>query len=163
MKVRIGKYIDKFPYDRKIDIQIHDYDIWSMDHTLSLIILPMLKKIKTAKDGVPGAMFTEAENQAWNKGKKAADLALKRATARWQKILDDMIWSFQEIHDHRSGDIGQFLKDNGKPRKEKRLEDGGLMILETGKTLDRRAYNKYEKRIQHGLDLFAKYYRNLWT
>ena len=36
---------------RKIKIHIDDYDTWSMDHTLALIILPMLKQLKATKHG----------------------------------------------------------------------------------------------------------------
>ena len=31
---------------RKIKVKIHDYDIWSADSTIGLIVLPMLKKLK---------------------------------------------------------------------------------------------------------------------
>jgi len=38
---------------RKIQIHIDNYDIWSADHTLALIIHPILLKLKTNKIGSP--------------------------------------------------------------------------------------------------------------
>ena len=35
-------------------VKIDHYDTWSMDHTLSPIILPMLKQLKEKKHGAPG-------------------------------------------------------------------------------------------------------------
>ena len=41
MKVFIGPYTDDGE-EQKTEIEIHEYDTWSMDHTLAPIILPML-------------------------------------------------------------------------------------------------------------------------
>ena len=38
---------------RKISVKIDSYDIWSMDDTLSHIILPMLKLLREKKQGYP--------------------------------------------------------------------------------------------------------------
>ena len=38
---------------RKIKIRIDKYDTWSMDHTLGMIILPMLKQLRDTKHGSP--------------------------------------------------------------------------------------------------------------
>ena len=39
--------------ERKVKVRIDEYDTWSMDHTLALIILPMLKQLKATKHGSP--------------------------------------------------------------------------------------------------------------
>ena len=39
---------------RTIKIHIDEWDTWNMDHTLSLIIVPMLKQLKETKHGAPG-------------------------------------------------------------------------------------------------------------
>ena len=39
--------------ERKIKVRIDPYDTWSMDGTLALIILPMLKQLKATKHGSP--------------------------------------------------------------------------------------------------------------
>jgi hypothetical protein len=45
MHVRLGRYEnedDSDDFKRDTSIVIHNYDTWSMDHTLALIIVPML-------------------------------------------------------------------------------------------------------------------------
>ena len=42
MKVEIGPYEE----NRKVNVQIDEYDLWNLDHTLALIILPSLKAYK---------------------------------------------------------------------------------------------------------------------
>jgi len=51
MKVNIGPFVDEG--DRVIDVHIDEFDTWSMDDTLSHIILPMLKQLKETKHGAP--------------------------------------------------------------------------------------------------------------
>ena len=86
MKIKIKKYpthrfyhnwlYDWFGYSPKqrTSIKIHNYDTWSMDDTLALIILPMLVQLKETKHGYP-ADLTEQE---------------------WDEILDEMIWAFEQ-------------------------------------------------------------------
>lgn len=57
------------------EIIIDDWDLWSMDVTLSQIIHPMLVKFRENVDGSPLGISDE----------------------RWKKILDEMIWSFNFI------------------------------------------------------------------
>src|SRR5210317_1360023 len=47
----INLYLDQ--KDRNIKIQIDRYDTWSMDHTLALLVVPMLKQLKETKHGAP--------------------------------------------------------------------------------------------------------------
>jgi hypothetical protein len=49
----IARITQWFFSKRKIDIRIDTHDTWSMDHTLGLIILPMLKQLKETKHGSP--------------------------------------------------------------------------------------------------------------
>jgi len=46
LKVNIGKFPKKFDAQRKVSVQIDDFDTWSLDHTLALIIHPALVKFK---------------------------------------------------------------------------------------------------------------------
>ena len=46
-------WFDKTFKKRKIKIRIDPYDTWSMDHTLALIIVPMLKQLKARQHGAP--------------------------------------------------------------------------------------------------------------
>ena len=40
--------------DRKVEIRIDDYDTFAVDHTLSLIIVPISRQLKEARHGSPG-------------------------------------------------------------------------------------------------------------
>jgi hypothetical protein len=141
---------------RKIEIRIDRWDTWSMDHTLSLIILPMLKQLKEKKHGSP---YVDDEDvpkklRLGRKWKKIFDESYKpeytdaqkeeaddRFHARWMWILDEMIWTFEQISNSEN-EYAFFNSD--------------------GKILDKNAYSAYQERIANGTRLFGKYYCNLW-
>ena len=116
----------------KIDyVKIDKWDTWGMDHTLAQIILPMLKQLKETKHGVPGDFVWDEEKQC--------EKPFKQAEKAWNKVLDQMIWSFEQILDEENDE--QF---------------------HTGGKFNVKAHQKHQKKIQDGLTLFGKYYRNLW-
>ncbi len=124
------KILDKI--HPKIDyVKIDPWDTWSMDITLAQIILPMLKQLKATKHGVPGDFV-------WDE-KKQCEKPFKQAEKAWDKVMDKMIWSFEQLLD----------EDNDEP-------------FHMGGTFNVKGYQKHQKKIQEGLDLFGKYYRNLW-
>jgi len=57
MYVRLGRFAndddDYETFERDEEIVIHNYDTWNMDHTLALLIVPMLKQLKKTKHGAP--------------------------------------------------------------------------------------------------------------
>ena len=128
---------------RKIKIKIHDYDLWSMDHTLALIILPMLKKLKEVKHGSPWVDDEDVPEEF--KSTSAPPKKYEWDTddnyhKRWEYILDEMIWAFEQIVD----------------------EDSDLKYYVDGK-FDREASDKHQNRVSNGLKLFGKYYQSLWN
>tara|TARA_B100001093_G_C26677603_1_gene949002 strand:- start:278 stop:634 length:357 start_codon:yes stop_codon:yes gene_type:complete len=101
MKVKIGGYpnyrfyhnwlYDWFGYSpkQKTNIRIDKYDTWSMDHTLAMIIHPMLVQLKETTHGYPSELTEE----------------------RWNEILDEMIWAFeQKCRDNWEDREGQQLR-----------------------------------------------------
>ena len=88
--------------NRKIDyVKIDGWDTWSMDTTLSRIILPMLKQLQATKHGAPSVHDDDVP------------LALKSTMAppkvdewdtddnhfrRWDYVLDEMIFALEEFH-----------------------------------------------------------------
>lgn len=75
---------------RTIKIHIDDYDMWSLDHTLSLIIAPCLKKLKEQKHGTPNVEMEDRpehlrNDEDWSK-------------AAWEWVLDEMIWTFEYVY-----------------------------------------------------------------
>lgn len=139
MKIEIGPYVDEG--DRLINIQIDKYDTWSMDHTLALIILPMLKQLKETKHGSPmvdledvpeNLRYTQTEDydsqltfEFYNDENAAKiDCDIHR---QWDWVLDEMIWAFEQ------------------------------------KTIDDQYWtDKHYDRMMNGFRLFGKYYEGLW-
>lgn len=120
--------------DRKIKIRIDKYDVWSLDHTLALIITPALKKLKENVIGVPASMSellydsSNTTQYCFDFYKEDDSIAFDKAKEHWNEILDKMIYSFESI-----------ITDDWFTETEE-------------ETL----------KIQEGFDLFAKHYRNLW-
>jgi hypothetical protein len=138
------QWIDKLR-TRKTKIQIHDYDTWNMDGTLAMIVLPMLKQLKETAHGAPACMpeFGQTSNQVQYSFKfydQEDDKAWKDGFEHWKAILDEMIWSFEQLQPECEEEF-TFHKD-GK--------------------FDVEGFEKYNQRIDNGLKLFGQYYRNLW-
>jgi hypothetical protein len=105
--------------NRKIKIRIDKYDTWGMDHTLALIVLPMLKQLKATKHGSPCVdqkdlpvelRFTKREQLVFDKGylgekiktnDEELDAVHKKFHSQWAWILDQMIWSFENHEDDK--------------------------------------------------------------
>jgi len=83
LKINIGEYVDSGDEKRKINIKIHDYDIYSLDHTLALIIHPCLVKFRSNLHGYPGDFHEEYGDGGGMK--------------KWERILDKMILAFKLI------------------------------------------------------------------
>jgi len=136
MYVRIGRFPDEdSDKERDIDIVIHPYDTWNMDHTLALLIVPMLKQLKETKHGAPNVdcidvpmklQPTQLEVVRYREEGKTD----KNFFKRWDYVIDEMIWAFEQIVDDNNVDLEGF--DN------------------------------HNKRIENGTRLFGKYYRSLW-
>lgn len=149
---------------RKVYVRIDPEDVWSMDHTLALIILPMLKQLKSSKHGAPFVddkdvpkhlRSTQAapKKNEWD----TDDLHFKR----WDWVLDEMIHSFEctvyddwESQFHTGKSDIQFVKEGKLYKMERGPND-------THK-FNKKAYQAAWKRRRHGLYLFGKYYHALW-
>jgi hypothetical protein len=157
MKIKIGPYKNKG--ERKIDIQIDRYDTWNMDHTLALIVLPMLKQLKKEKHGSPmvdsedvpeNLRVTTTEEwddqkcfDFYHKDKKIKKKEWNILHDRWDWIMNEMIYAFTEYNNDFKGENKFFSK---KPIK----------------IVDEDGYREYHNRIDNGFKLFGKYFRGLW-
>ena len=156
-------------------VKIDRYDTWSMDSTLSPIILPMLKQLKKDKHGAP--YVDDADVPAnLHSTTKSAQKAKKNSWdsdgnhfARWDWVLDEMIWAFEELVD----DTWEEQYFSGKsdivwvPCKELDAKGRPLtyeMKKGPGDTrkYDKKGWTKHSARIDNGVRLFGKYYRALW-
>ena len=142
-------------------VKIDRWDTWSMDHTLALIVLPMLKQLHATKHGAPNVDDDDVQ------------MSLKSTSAppkenewdtddnhfrRWDYVLEEMIWAFEqkvkdddesEFFDHSEcGDIKDFAKDPAEHLSKSRVDWEGL--------------KRHNERKANGFRLFGKYYQNLW-
>jgi hypothetical protein len=137
-------------------VKIEEQDLWGLDHTLAIVIHASLLKFRELdKHGVPGRItghetFDDDEN----------DEKYNSKMAEWNDILDKMIFSFDAIiNEDKYFDEYYVVKpdlDCGKDFIES-LNDPDCRGI-----FDNDAYLKHEERVQEGIDLFAKYFRNLW-
>lgn len=156
-------------------VKIDRWDSWSMDHTLSPIILPMLKQLRVAKHGSP---FVDDEDVPEHLRSTAAPPKENEWDtddnhhARWDWVMDEMIFAFEcKVDDSwedefRSGehDIKWIPVDadgNEVPRGEHRYFQMGKGPKDTYQC-DYDGMRKVEERIQNGFRLFGKYYQALW-
>jgi hypothetical protein len=142
-------------------VKIDRWDTWSMDHTLAMIVLPMLRQLHETKHGAP--MVDDDD----------VPMALKSTSApakenewdtdsnhfrRWDYVLDEMIWAFEQkvmiddesqFFDHSEcGDVKDFVKDPNTHLAKSKVDWDGL--------------NRHNERKANGFRLFGKYYQNLW-
>lgn len=150
----------------KIDyVKIDRWDTWSMYTTVGQIILPMLKQLKETKHGAP---FTEDKDVPKRlRSTSAPPKANAWDTddfhfARWDWILDQMIWSFENI----VNDDWEKQFHTGVHDTVWRKNSDGTSTMAKGPNdtshFDVKGYQAYQKRINAGLVLFGKYYQNLW-
>ena len=139
-KIGLGKIFDlvRSKRLRKIKIHIDSYDVWNMDHTLALIILPMLKKLKEEKNGVPLVDNDDVPPELFSEDTFNDDV--EKLIPRWDYVLDQMIEEFERVLDDTWDE--QFYKD-GK--------------------FDAEAYNDAMEKSKNAMRLFGKYYNALWT
>ena len=176
MKVKIGPYLSS--KERKIDIQIDDFDTWSLDYTLSLIILPALIQLKHAKCGTPSEFINDSaedyhEQSTFDFMKEDKDEVFQKGNDAWNEVLDKMIWSFQQI----ALDDYESQYHHGKVKMGWRESIIQIPNPVTGKTepvyemvdenpdehwYDQVGHKLHEERIQEGLELFGKHFRSLW-
>lgn len=138
-------------------VKIDDYDIWSMDHTLAKIILPMLKKLKEKKHGAPyvddedvpeniRSTSAKAKENEWDIDEFHFD--------RWDWVISEMIWAFEQKT--IPNDESQFYDLSEVNWKEGLAESSKKMKF------DEEGYSNHQKRKENGYRLFGKYYSGLW-
>ena len=104
MKVHIGPY-PKGERARKINIRIDKYDTWSMDSTLALIIHPMLIQLKQTKHGSPWIDDEDVPEELRSTSAPPKENEWDTDDnhhARWDWVLDEMIWAFETHLDDES-------------------------------------------------------------
>ena len=138
MYVQINRYSDD-DTPREENVVIHPYDTWNMDHTLALIVLPMLKQLKETTHGAPAVEFQDVPKELHPNEEEIAGLYHGETDdnyfKRWDYVLDEMIYAF----DCKANLDEPYI----------RIED-----IEEAK--------REQERISNGFRLFGKYYEGLW-
>ena len=162
--------------DRKIDyVKIDRWDTWSMDHTLSYIILPMLKQLKDSKHGGPRVDDEDVPDEIKSTNAKPKENDYDTDDFwfdRWDYVLDEMIFAFEcKIDDSWqekfcSGEIDMTWIPVDKEGNE--VPKGQHTHYQMGHgpnhtyECDYEGMEKVQKRITNGFRLFGKYYEGLW-
>ena len=142
-------------------VKIDYWDTWSMDSTLAPVILPMLKQLRKDKHGAPNTDDSDvpanlrSTTKAAVKSKKDPWDTDCNHFKRWDWIMDEMIWAFEQLcaDDHES----QFF-DHSMARDPKDSLDKQVRKIK----VDRVGLKKHNERLDNGLRLFGKYFRALW-
>lgn len=108
----INRIFDLFR-EQKIKVRIDDYDVWSMDDTLALIILPMLKKLREHNHG-----SATVDNEDVSEDLRIDDKDLDLHQKRWNYVLDEMIWAF----DRKAKN--DYLYDESYKESQMRMSNG---------------------------------------
>jgi len=157
----INKYLDK--NERKIKIRIDDYDVWGADHTIALVVHPILLKLKEKKHGSPYVDNADVPEHLRHPVTDDPDHD-NTLHARWAWVLDEMIWAFEQCTKDDKGDE-QFYSGEVDLKFDKE-EDSELYRMNEGPNhtfkVDRVGQKAHYDRIQNGLRLFAEYYFSLW-
>lgn len=140
-------------------VKIDYYDTWSMDCTLSPIILPMLKQLKATKHGSPFADDADVPEHLWSTAPGARDNCDEydidnNHHLRWEWVMDEMIWAFAQLNDENH--------DN-KFWDHSEVDHKAPITTQLGKSkCDWDGLKAHGERIANGTRLFGKYYQALW-
>lgn len=156
----IQKVLD-FVHPRWTYVRVDPWDTWSMDYTLADIILPMLRQLNKEKHGAPHtddedvpeylrSYMAQPKENEWDTD--------SLHFMRWDWILAEMIWAFEQkvdddsesqFFDHSEcGPIDDFLKNPNEHLSKSKYDQEG--------------HKKWQERKSNGFRLFGKYYENLW-
>ena len=156
----------------KIDyVKIDRWDTWSMDSTLGMIALPMLKQLQASKHGAPYVDDEDVPEELKSTSAPAKENEWDTDDnhfKRWDWVMDEMIFAFEHRvnreweESYRSGNIDWKSEacawdENGKATMYRQV-DGPNNTYKC----DYEGMKVVEDRIKNGFKLFGKYYQNLW-
>ena len=139
-------------------VKIDYWDTWSMDYTLSPIILPMLVQLQKTKQGSPNVDDEDVPEYLRSTSAPAKENEWDTDDnwhKRWEWVMNEMIWAFTQLND--KDNEGQFYEHPEVDKSEKDLSK-----LISNIKCDYDGLRAHNERIQNGLCLFGKYYRGLW-
>lgn len=155
---------------RHIQIQIDPWDTWSMDHTLAQIVLPMLRQLNDKKHGAPLVADEDVPEHLRSTAAPALSQEEKDCGhpdgnhfARWDWVLGEMIWAFEQKLDDNAED--QFY--SGETDWQWKQLSNGMSEMVNGPRhtmkIDHAGLEAWQARKTNGFRLFGKYYEALWS
>jgi hypothetical protein len=137
-------------------VKIDKWDTHSMDHTLALIILPLLKQLKATKHGAPKVDDFDCPQHLWStNAKPVEEYELdENWFKRWDYVLQEMIWAFEQ---HTDPNEDQKFYDHSNVDPKLPFQEQLQQIH-----CDHDKMNHHYHRKQQAFKLFGKYFQNLW-
>ena len=118
---------------QKVKIKIRDCDVWNLDYTMALILLPMFKRLKKIKGGASLISDDDVPDEL-----KSTNVAVPTEYdlddnyfKRYEWVLSEIIWA---------------LKETQPTAKYKQRDD----------------YLEYEARLNNAFRLMGTYWRTFW-
>lgn len=174
ISVAVNRVLD-FIHPEVRYIKIDRWDTWSMDSTLTPIILPMLRQLRNSKHGSPNV---EDEDVPEHLRSTAAPPKKNEWDTddlwheRWNWVMDQMIWSFEQLdsdwesqfHTGKSDIYWEKIDEYHENPITGKMEQLSEMKRGPNDThqFDAAGYQAHSDRIDLGLRLFGKYFRALW-
>tara|TARA_Y100000385_G_scaffold290146_1_gene362066 strand:- start:2136 stop:2669 length:534 start_codon:yes stop_codon:yes gene_type:complete len=176
MKVKIGPYpnhrwyhnylYDLFGYTprQKTSIKIDKYDTWSMDDTLSHIILPMLYQLAKTKHG--SALVDAKDVPEHLRGDTDKDENLVHE--RWDWVMAEMIFAFESKALDSDWQERYYTGEHDTYNEPVLSSKGEIIGYEMKKgpndtfKINHEGMKLHQDRITRGFTLFGKYYEGLW-
>jgi hypothetical protein len=166
MKIHIPSYDER--EEIGTEIIIHPWDTYSMDHTLAMIILPMLKQLQETKHGSPSVDDIDVPEEMrcndpdsesfWDENEPG------NVHERWDWVLNEMIWTFEQKN--RDWWEEDYMIEEGEMGESIPVEYEGETLYEmTWKkpyVWDEEGHKAHQERMNNGFRLFGKYYEGLW-
>lgn len=158
-------WIDK-KKKQKVKVRIDRHDTWCFEQNLAYIVLPMLKQVKEKKMGAPFTDDADVPKELHSTSAPAKENEWDvdaNHFKRWDWILDEMIWAFEQVYDYNDWE-SQYT--TGKPdwRSVKNEKTGHYTLVEGPDSTYKADYEgmkKHQDRILNGFRLFGKYLYNL--
>ena len=114
-------------------------------------MMPAFDQTSTSSVQYCFLFYQEGDQAAWAHGHK-----------QWEEVLDKIIWSFEQINAEWEEQFESGVSDT----YFEKVPVTDYSILKHGSNhtyrYDTEGAIKHQERIREGLELFGKYYQNLW-
>lgn len=127
-------------FGRKIKVRVDYWDSWSVDNTISIIALPLLRQLYNTNHGYGRVDKEDVPERLWD---TYDDYGYSQKA--WDYVMFEMIYAHKECAE------GYPHEDTYYSYKEDKA------IVK-----DPEALEGYHERVRNGFRLFGKYYQALW-